>query len=62
MIQETAIEIDKKLIDKSKQIPQKPIMIGDEYSSVLSCAGCKQPIVNVWNCAEYKPQYCHYCG
>ena len=62
MIQETAIETDKKLIDKSKQIPQKPIMIGDEYSSVLSCAGCKQPIVNVWKCAEYKPQYCHGGG
>jgi hypothetical protein len=62
LIQEALIETDKKLIDKSKQIPQKPIMIGDEYSSVLSCVGCKQPIVNIWNCAEYKPQYCHYCG
>lgn len=67
--EEVAQEADKVLIDKSeyekltkKQISQKPIMIGDEYSSVLSCAGCKQPIVNVWNRAEYKPQYCHYCG
>lgn len=66
--EEVALEADKKLVDKkeyeglAKQIPQKPIMIGDEYSSVLSCSRCKQPIVNVYNSAEYKPRYCHYCG
>lgn len=45
-----------------KQIPKKGIMIGDEYSSVLSCPNCRKPIVNVWNSNEYKPKYCHYCG
>lgn len=45
-----------------KQIPTKGIMIGDNYSSVLSCPSCNKPIVNVWNSNEYKPNYCHYCG
>lgn len=45
-----------------KQIPKKGIMIGDNYSSVLSCPKCRNPIVNVWNIAKYKPNYCHYCG
>lgn len=66
---EVAQEADKVLLDKKeyqklteRNTPLKPIMIGDEHSSVLSCASCKQPIVNVYNSAEYKPQYCHYCG
>lgn len=45
-----------------KQIPKKGIMIGDEYSSILSCPNCRKPIVNVWNIAKYEPNYCHYCG
>ena len=45
-----------------EQIPKKPIMVGDDYSSRLSCPNCKSPIVNVWNKAEYTPNYCHYCG
>ena len=45
-----------------KQIPKKGIMIGDDYSSVLSCPNCRKPIVNVWNIAKYEPNYCHYCG
>lgn len=45
-----------------KQIPKKGIMIGDNYSSVLSCPKCRKPIVNVWNIAKYEPNYCHYCG
>jgi len=45
-----------------KQIPKKGIMIGDNYSSVLSCPKCRNPIVNVWNIAKYEPNYCHYCG
>lgn len=45
-----------------KQIPKKGIMIGDNYSSVLSCPNCRKPIVNVWNIAKYEPNYCHYCG
>ena len=28
-----------------KQIPKKGIMIGDEYSSVLSCPNCRKPIL-----------------
>ena len=46
----------------NKQIPKKGIMIGDNYSSVLSCPKCRKPIVNVWNIAKYEPNYCHYCG
>lgn len=45
-----------------KQIPKKAIKIGDDYDSHLSCPNCKSSIVNVWNKAEYKPKYCHYCG
>ena len=45
-----------------KQIPKKGIMIGDNYSSILSCPNCRKPIVNVWNIAKYEPNYCHYCG
>lgn len=45
-----------------KQLPKKPIVIGDDYCSRLSCPNCKSPIVNVWNKAEYEPNYCHYCG
>ena len=45
-----------------KQIPKKGIMIGDNYSSVLSCPKCRKPIANVWNIAKYEPNYCHYCG
>ena len=45
-----------------KQIPEKGIMIGDEYSSVLSCPNFRKPIVNVWNIDNYEPNYCHYCG
>ncbi len=45
-----------------KQIPKKGIMIGDNYSSVLSCPKCRKPITNVWNIAKYEPNYCHYCG
>lgn len=45
-----------------KQMPKKGIMIGDDYSSVLSCPNCRKPIVNVWNIAKYEPNYCHYCG
>ena len=45
-----------------KQIPEKGILIGDNYSSVLSCPNCRMPIVNVWNSNKYNPNYCHYCG
>ena len=45
-----------------KQIPKKGIMIGDNYSSVLSCPKCRKPITNVLNIAKYEPNYCHYCG
>lgn len=45
-----------------KQIPKKGIMIGDNYSSILSCPNCRKPIANVWNIAKYEPNYCHYCG
>ena len=45
-----------------KRIPKNGIMIGDEYSSVLSCPNCCKPISNVWNVDKYEPNYCHYCG
>ena len=57
---EEALDLIEKCVNK--QIPTKGIMIGDEYSSVLSCPSCNKPIVNVWNSNEYKPNYCHYCG
>lgn len=45
-----------------KQQPRKPTFVGDEYAAHLCCPCCNKPIVNVWNKAEYKPNYCHYCG
>lgn len=60
------IEFEQALYDGAealeKQIPKKGIMIGDNYSSILSCPNCRKPIVNVWNIAKYEPNYCHYCG
>lgn len=58
--QDKALDIAQKALEK--QIPKKGIMIGDNYSSVLSCPNCRKPIVNVWNIAKYEPNYCHYCG
>ena len=58
--QDKALAIAQKALEK--QIPKKGIMIGDNYSSVLSCPNCRKPIVNVWNIAKYEPNYCHYCG
>lgn len=58
--QDKALAIVQKALEK--QIPKKGFMIGDDYSSVLSCPNCRNPIVNVWNRSEYKPNYCHYCG
>nr|DAV57913.1 MAG TPA: LysW biosynthesis protein LysW [Caudoviricetes sp.] len=58
------LENDERPANKAleKQIPKKGIMIGDNYSSVLSCPKCRNPIVNVWDIAKYEPNYCHYCG
>lgn len=55
----------KDLCDRAT--PKKPIMkptqgIDAEAASVLSCPTCGNSIVNVWNRADYKPNYCHYCG
>lgn len=58
--QDKALAIAQKVLEK--HIPKKGIMIGDNYSSVLSCPNCRKPIVNVWNIAKYEPNYCHYCG
>lgn len=58
--QDKALAIAQKALEK--QIPKKGIMIGDNYSSVLSCPNCRKHIVNVWNIAKYEPNYCHYCG
>lgn len=44
------------------RIPKKPILIGNDYDSALSCPNCKQAIINVWNKKNYNPRYCHYCG
>ncbi len=59
---ELLLAIDIAIQELEKQIPKKGIMIGDNYSSVLSCPNCRKPIVNVWNIAKYEPNYCHYCG
>lgn len=50
-----------------KATPKIPVLLplkglSAEYASVLSCPCCKESITNVWSRAEYKPQYCHYCG
>lgn len=46
-----------------KQIPKKPMLQEcDFFDFRLVCPECKQPIVNVWNETEYKPNFCHYCG
>lgn len=58
--QDKALAIAQKALEK--QIPKKGIMIGDNYSSVLSYPNCRKQIVNVWNIAKYEPNYCHYCG
>ena len=57
-----AIAFKEAIKALEKQIPKKGIMIGDNYSSVLSCPNCRKPIVNVWNVGKYEPNYCHYCG
>lgn len=46
-----------------KQIPKKPLKQEFYFLDFrLVCPECKKSIVNVWNKAEYKPNYCHYCG
>lgn len=51
-----------------KQIAEKPtakhsdnIFTGMD-GTCLVCPSCEKRIINVWNRAEYKPNYCHYCG
>lgn len=45
------------------QIPKKPMLQECGFFDFrLVCPECKQPIVNVWSKAEYKPNFCHYCG
>lgn len=51
-----------------KQIAKKPtakhsdnIFTGMD-GTCLVCPSCEKRIINVWNRAEYKPNYCHYCG
>lgn len=56
LIQEALIETDKKLIDKSKQIPQKPIMIGDEYG-LSHCPNCGDSKYILFG-----DKYCIECG
>lgn len=53
----------EKLEAKAK--PMKPTPLFDnKYSDdrTLCCNACGRPIINVWTTAEYKPNYCHYCG
>ena len=46
-----------------KQIPKAPIDKEDSFSDKwLTCPTCGNPVTNVWSKAEYKPNYCHYCG
>ncbi len=51
-----------------KQIPKKPIeketdnLWNGMSTRTVSCPNCKKQIVNVWNKADYKPKFCHYCG
>lgn len=57
--------LNKKAIVEAfkKQLPTEPmdkeIALGDR---TLACPSCGKTIVNVWNKADYKPNYCHYCG
>lgn len=50
-----------------KATPKKPELkalsgfsLYEASASVCPC--CQERIVNVWSRAEYKPNYCHYCG
>lgn len=59
------IDTLQELVDK--EVPLKGEMLAmagfsPEVASHLCCPRCKKPIVNVWSKAEYKPNYCHYCG
>ena len=58
-------DILRELVDKAtpKKHLLKPMTGYDEaVASHIVCPCCRQPIVNVWNRAKYKPRYCHYCG
>ena len=46
-----------------RDTPIKGLHLDDGFNGyVLSCPSCKNSINNVWSRAEYKPNYCHYCG
>lgn len=68
-----ARRVSQELVDKvphyekleAKAKPMKPTPLFDnKYSDdrTLCCTACGRPIKNVWTTAEYKPNYCHYCG
>lgn len=55
----------KELVDRAT--PKKPELkalsgFSLYEASACVCPCCKERIVNVWSRAEYKPNYCHYCG
>lgn len=51
----------EELVEKAT--PMKGVWKYDNFGDgTLCCPNCKKPIVNVWSKANYKPNYCHYCG
>lgn len=46
-----------------KATPKEGVLGYNNFGdSTLCCPNCKKTIVNVWSKADYKPNYCHYCG
>ena len=64
-----AIDSDYEILNElcERATPKKPEMqamsgFRPYEANVQVCPCCKEMIVNVWNRADYKPNYCHYCG
>ena len=56
---------DELLIEElvEKATPKEGVLGYNNFGyRTLCCPNCKKTIVNVWSKAEYKPNYCHYCG
>lgn len=53
----------KAIEPKQAEYMKAPIDKEDSLSDKwLTCPTCGNPVTNVWSRAEYKPNYCHYCG
>ena len=56
-----SLDLIQELVEKAT--PKKGVWKCDNFGDgTLCCPNCKKPIVNVWSKADYKPNYCHYCG